>query len=240
MAINPALDQFPTEALAIGKMVASFGEIELLFGLLAGSALRNQNLALRAMYRIRSTGGRIDLADVLMRDVLIREGFQAHYEETLGVVRHCLKIRNQYAHCHWSPGTDGLFFTNLEEAANRAEGFTFDHKHVDLTILKEQEAFFDHAKDLLLYLGQEFDAKTKTPGLPFVLKPPTPNLHNLASLHIPQWLGEDGKRRHLERALEAEGRAPPREWPPSVLRLTREEWAAKDRKDQRTSGTTAE
>lgn len=81
MAINPALDQFPTEALAIGKMVASFGEIELLFGLLAGSALRNQNLALRAMYRIRSTGGRIDLADVLMRDVLIREGFQAHYEE---------------------------------------------------------------------------------------------------------------------------------------------------------------
>jgi hypothetical protein len=38
MAINPALDQFPTEALAIGKMVASFGEIELLFGLLAGSA----------------------------------------------------------------------------------------------------------------------------------------------------------------------------------------------------------
>src|SRR5437879_2536793 len=98
MPINPSFDHFPTEALAIGKMVASFGEIELLFGLVASTALGNQNLALRAMYRGRSTGGRIDLADVLMRDAMIKANLKPLYDETLSSVRHCLKIRNQYAH----------------------------------------------------------------------------------------------------------------------------------------------
>jgi hypothetical protein len=56
---------------------------------------------------------------------------------------------------------------------------------------------------------------------------------NLASQHIPPWLTLGQQALHLARAQEAE--APPRqpERPPSVLRLTREEWAAKDEKDAR-------
>src|SRR5579863_711036 len=65
MSLNPAFDQFPKEAALIGRMVTSFGELELTFSMLAGTALKDQSLALRAVYRGRSTGGRIDLVDVI-------------------------------------------------------------------------------------------------------------------------------------------------------------------------------
>ena len=66
---------------------------------------------------------------------------------------------------------------------------------------------------------------------PSELEPPP--LHNPGSQHGPPWLTLDQQAQHLERALERE--APPRqpERPPSVLRLTREEWAAKDAKEAR-------
>jgi hypothetical protein len=144
-------------------------------------AIGNQNLALRAIYRSRSTGGRIDLADVLMREAFNKAGLTELYEETLGGVRHCLKIRNQYAHCHWAYDDSGIYFTNLEDAANRIGGFEYDHKHVDLKLVKEQEAFFDYMKDLLLYFGDQISTaidKRKTPSCPKpqVLSPPNPHI----------------------------------------------------------------
>src|SRR4030088_87440 len=103
MPINPAFDEFPIEGALIGKLVVSFGELELLCGLLAGDTLKNQDMALRAIYRSRSTGARIDLADVLMRDAFVSVGLKDEYEEMLSAVRYSLAMRNQYAHCHWAP-----------------------------------------------------------------------------------------------------------------------------------------
>ncbi|WP_140977808.1 hypothetical protein [Bradyrhizobium guangdongense] len=235
MSINPSFDAHPIEGAIVGKLVVSFGEIELLFGLVAAAALGNQNMALRAMYRSRSTGGRIDLADVLMRDTFVKVNLKPIYEETLGAVRHCLKIRNQYAHCHWAHGSDGLYFSQLEDAANRAQGFDYDHKHIGLSLLKEQQAFFDNMKLMLLYLGDNLNAALGRTNLSCPKPPvlPLPNLHNPASQHVPHWLSEDAKHQHLERALEAEGTHPQRVRPPSVLRLTEEEWIAKYRKEGR-------
>src|SRR5207302_479906 len=119
-----------------------------------------------------------------------------------------------------------------------AEGFEYDHKHVDLPLLKEQEAFFDDMKMLLLHLGDQLATSLDQRSSPSCPKPPMrplPSLHNPASQYIPRWLKEDGRRRHLERALEAEGRERPRERPPSILKLTEEEWLAKYRKDGRSA-----
>lgn len=240
MSLNPAFDQYPNEAALIGRMVTSFSELELTFGMIAGTALGIQSLALRSLYRGRSTSGRIELSDVFIRHLIHESGLVPDYEEALGAMRHCLKIRNNYAHCQWSPGLNGLFFANLEEAASRPSGFEMDQKHVDLMLLTEQETYFDYTRSFLLYFGdQVHHAITQAAGhgsAPGVLKPPKkarPNLHNLASQHIPHWLPEELKLRHLERALEAEGRKSPPQRPPSILRLTREEWAAKDAKDAR-------
>src|ERR1700722_15105076 len=114
MSLNPAFDVYPDEAALIGRMVTSFGELELTFSMLAGTALKDQSLALRAIYRGRSTGGRLDLVDVIVRNVVTPTNQALTYEEVLGAMRHCLKIRNNYAHCQWSPALDGLFFANLE------------------------------------------------------------------------------------------------------------------------------
>jgi hypothetical protein len=236
MPINPAFDTFPAEGAIIGKLVVSFGELELLCGLLAGTALKNQDMALRAIYRGRSTRGRIDLADVLMRDAFVSIGLKDDYEEMLVAVLHSLSIRNHYAHCHWAPGQDGLFFAKLEDSAKRETGFDADQKHVGLILLQEQEAYFDYARSMLLFLQAEFQIKsgnTKHWSAPRPPKRSPPNLHNPASLHIPHWLPEDAKRRHLGQALESEGDGPQPERLPSVLKLTREGWAAKDAKDAR-------
>jgi hypothetical protein len=239
MSLNPAFDQHPKEAALIGRMVTSFSELELTFGLIAGNALNDQALALRAIYRGRSTGGRIDLADVLIRNRIINTELASDYDDVLCAMRHCLKIRNNYAHCQWSPGLDGLFFANLEEAASRAIGFEMDQKHVDLNLLTEQEAFFDYTRRLLLWFGDRLEIKIGKSGLggPKPPKKDLPNLHNPVSEHIPHWISEERKRRHLERALESEGHNPPQKRPPSVLRLTREEWAAKDAKDARSTAS---
>jgi hypothetical protein len=240
MSLNPAFDAFPAEAALVGRMVTSFSELELTFGMIAGTAIGVQSLVLRSLYRGRSTSGRIELADVFIRHLIHESNLVPDYEEALGALRHCLKIRNNYAHCQWSPGRDGLFYANLEEAASRASDFEMDQKHVDLRLLTEQEAYFDYTRSFLLYFGDRIhEAVAQAAGRRSVLgvpKPPKkaqPNPHNLASQHIPHWLPEEKQRRHLERALEAEGRKPPPQRPPSVLRLTREECAAKDAKDAR-------
>ena len=234
MPINPAFDTFPVEGAIVGKLVVSFGELELLCGLLAGSALANQNMALRAIYRGRSTRGRIDLADVLTRDAFVKVELKEDYEEALAAVLHCLTIRNHYAHSHWAPAQDGLFFAKLEDSAKRESGFDADQKHVDLILLQAQEAYFDYARAMLLFLQAAFQIKSGNTKHWSAPKPPKldpPNLHNPASQHIPHWLPEGAKRLHLERALEAEGRAPQHERPPSVPKLSAAQRRAKAMKD---------
>ena len=63
-----------------------------------------------------------------------------------------------------------------------------------------------------------------------------PPAHNPPSQHVPQWISEEEKRIHLELAQEVENIGQQPQLPPSVLRLTREEWAAKDAKDAHLSG----
>ncbi len=236
MPINPAFDESPALGYIIGKLVVSFGELELLCGLLAGSALQNQDLALRAIYRGRSTRGRIDLADVLMREAFTAVGLGADYEEALTAVLRCLSVRNHYAHCHWAPAEDGLFFAELGDSAERETGFDADQKHVNLELLQEQEAYFDYARSMLLFLQAQFQinqGNTKHWSAPRPPKLTPPNLHNPASQHIPHWLHEAAKRRHLERALKAEAHVSPPERPASILKLTEREWIAKYRKEGR-------
>jgi hypothetical protein len=244
MSINPVFDQRPKEGAAIGIMVVSFGELELMCGLCAGLALDGDDKALRAIYRSRSTRGRIDIADALMRLSFFEVGLQNEYIEIISAVLHCLKIRNQYAHCHWAPSNEGgVFFTDLEKAAERQEGFDYHYKYVDMGLLQEQLDYFSYAKQCLSYMENEFRFRKGTLRsqifpMPKKLIPPT--LHRPESLHIPHWLHEDQKRQHSERALGIEATAPQRERPPSVPRLTEGEWLAKYRKEGRSPETGAE
>jgi hypothetical protein len=99
--INPAFDRWPNEALLIGKMLAAFGELEFMTCNIAADTIGKRDQVLRALYRLRMTGARLDAADALLRAEFEKDHLSPEYLIGTGMVRHCLKIRNQYAHANW-------------------------------------------------------------------------------------------------------------------------------------------
>jgi hypothetical protein len=170
-----------------------------------GSALRYT--ALRTMFRIMGESSRIQAADALMRAFYKKAGLESAYANAIGAVRHCIKIRNEHAHCHWSdyPNYDGLYFTELQDPARSAEDFEYWFLHVNLALLNEQKRFFDYAADYLRFL--EYRNQVRTGKMPDgVIQEPTkrapPSLHNPPDKYIPPWLVGDKRQRHLERFQE--------------------------------------
>jgi len=52
---------------------------------------------LKAIFRVRGETARIDIADALGRHFYDDRGLATEFGMAVGAVRHCLKIRNQYA-----------------------------------------------------------------------------------------------------------------------------------------------
>lgn len=242
--INPALHRFPKEAAIIGRIVVAFGELEYMVAVCAGEALDNFDLIIKALYRLKSTSARVSTADALMQPTYAEAGLGNEQARMFDALRHCTKIRNQYAHCNFGDHIGaGLFFLDLEKSARAPVGFNHDWKHVDVPLLESQEAWFVHTLDWLFYIRQELPFRLgKSTGLrspiPTIQLPPP--LHNPASQHVPPWLTEDQKAQHLERAKVEEQCASQPVRPPAVLKLTEEEWRAKEAKDARLAGSRAE
>lgn len=210
--INPAFDLHSRQGALVGKLISSFGELEFLLAVCVGHAIGHPTRALRAMFRIKTTTARIEAADALARDTFDALGIATEYAETIGAIRCCLKIRNQYAHCHWAADPmkkrTGLFFANLERTAERTHEWEYDFRHVSLSLLKEQEAYFDYTQQWLYYLERELVRQEKL-GIPVFPKPkvrPQPKLHNPPSQHVPPWLAGGRRDRHLRLAQEEEER----------------------------------
>ncbi len=80
--INPAFHRFPHEATIIGRLLASFGEIEYLIALCAAHAHDNAQHRVsdaEGLYRLRTTSSRIDAADVSMRPAFEDVGLAEAY-----------------------------------------------------------------------------------------------------------------------------------------------------------------
>jgi hypothetical protein len=234
--INPAFERFPEEASLVGFILSSFGELELTVCQCAQAALQMSYALLKTLYRIRTTSIRIDTADGLMRPVYEAHGMTNDYDMTIKMMRHCLIIRNQFAHCNWADHEKaGLFFADLQTSAKN-QNFDHSYRHVDPALLATQLDYFKFTLEWLRFMDHELAVKQGKLKFHVWPKPPSstpPPLHNPASQHIPLWLTEELQAAHLKRALELESRDHPRERPPSILKLTEEEWLAKYRKEGR-------
>jgi hypothetical protein len=116
----PSFHRFPDEAAILGRLLAGYGEIEFILGLCADHALKGQHAGLRALFRLRSESNRLEVADAILRPLASEIDLLPKYETALAAIKHCKKIRNQYAHCHWADHeTAGLFFTNVEVQAGK-------------------------------------------------------------------------------------------------------------------------
>jgi hypothetical protein len=140
---------------------------------------------LKAMFRARGETPRIDIADAFGRHYYAQHALGTEFEMAIGSVRHCLKIRNQFAHCVWYDDKSGkLSFANLEEIA---KGNAYLRNLDDLTIFQvdepllfEQEAYFVYTDDLISwvnYEGRQRVGKISTNVLTKPKQPTPPVLH---------------------------------------------------------------
>ena len=207
--LMPVLHDRPKEAARIGRIIAAFGELEFILGLCLAEALGDQDTALRTIFLLRNDVSRIAVAESLLRPICAKIGIKDRLAATIVAVEACHAIRNQYAHCHYAQiKRQGLFLTNLQEAADKQELFEYFWRHVDVKLLNQQEKYFLYAIQCLQFVEHELRFKLGTTGVPHSspwppeLKPP--QKHNAPTAHIPRWLSEAQKRRHGELALEYE------------------------------------
>jgi hypothetical protein len=238
-SINPAFQRHSAEASLIGRIVVHFGEIEVSFCQNNSIALDMHVPLMKALYSLKATSSRIDFVDGLIRNLYLGLELEREYDISISMLRYCLRIRNLFAHCNWADSPNdivaGLFYADLQDSAKTSD-LMHDWKHVDVALLQRHEDYFAETMEWLSFLHHEIAVKQQKltahvwPRPSELAQPP---LHNPASQHIPPWLTLGQQALHLSRALEQE--VPPRQpiREPSVLRLTREEWAAKDAKDAR-------
>lgn len=158
MAMTTDLRHYPEETTILGRLLGGYGELEFDIAFLLQFALGDdRDVAFKALFGIRGETARIDLADHLMRRHYEAAGLGEDYAEAIGAMRWCLRIRNQYAHCHWLRNLAyGLCIVLLEDVARAAPEVNLndiEQKLVPLTLLREQEEFFTYNQAMMGFLN---------------------------------------------------------------------------------------
>ena len=151
-------DRFKEEGDLVGRMVIEYGELEWMLCLLVSYVIEDLDIAVKTLYRLRGETARIDIADGMIRN-RIDDKVKQRYEDTLGHMRFCLKIRNQYAHTNWlHAGSDKLCYIDIEELASRNDPVEMDQMclyHLDIITVKDQARFFVEVMQNMAYLNME-------------------------------------------------------------------------------------
>lgn len=177
MTVLRAFDDYPNEAGLIGRILAGYADIEI--GLMHSvKTIRNDHdLALKAMFRGRGNTLRIDVADAMARQRYVDIGLGEEFNRAISSVRHCLSIRNLYAHCTWWSDNSGqLAFANLEELAKQSVVVNDLHDltvhHVTPAHLQTQFVYLQHTEDTLYGLVHESLRRAGKANIPTVVIPP--------------------------------------------------------------------
>jgi hypothetical protein len=158
--IVPQFQKFAAEGVLIGRLLAGYGSVESALSSCVAMGRNDIDMVLKAMFRARGETQRIDIADAIGRPSYRNLRMEAMFSEAIGDMRFCLKIRNQYSHCHWHDDLSGrLSFVDMEEIAKSNAiitiPFNLTFHYLDAQLLTEQEAYFEHIAQCLLYLNYE-------------------------------------------------------------------------------------
>jgi hypothetical protein len=69
LSILPAFDRFLKEAAILGRILAGYGELEYDLATAMGSALNDDDLAFRLLFRNRGEEQRISIGDIILRPI---------------------------------------------------------------------------------------------------------------------------------------------------------------------------
>lgn len=156
----PAFDAFPDEAMRIGRILAGYAQVEIDLLNCVAVIRKDMDSTLKAMFRTRGETARILIADGMGRQAYHHVKMGAEFETAIGAVKHCVKIRNNYAHCIWHNDHSGrLSYLNLEELAEKNAPVNDLRKakyyYVDIPLLEKQEEFFSYTSSCLVWVNFE-------------------------------------------------------------------------------------
>jgi hypothetical protein len=148
--------KFRTEGEIIGRLVVGYGELEIDLCHCIAAAVNDLDMVFKEMFGRPSASRRIDTAVSIGRGIYVSRGLGNLFDEIICEMRHCLAIRNQFAHCHYFPdnNTGNLAFVNVEELARQKitayqkvtiedlASLTLNAKQLTQELLKEQENYF--------------------------------------------------------------------------------------------------
>jgi hypothetical protein len=151
-------EERPKEKSLLGEMLLAYGEIEfLMVRILAAFFDHREDTSARVLFRVRSEGQRLDVADAILRPEMDKLKLSGKWGNAIGAARHCKEIRNQYAHCHWWHDEErDLCFLSLDADAAKADGEMQVHfQPIDLKLIEQQHAYFQYTLDFLFFLDSE-------------------------------------------------------------------------------------
>lgn len=171
--VHHPFSQHPEEAALVGRMLVMFGELEFLSCNTAAKASGRRDDTIRALYRLMATRSRIDAADAFLRPACMKHGIEAAYGEAHEALLSCLAIRNRYAHCGWAGHhSGGMFYCDLQRAAESHSDFSLDWRHVDVALLTAQQTYFGFAQDHWLFIETQMDLFLGSRRVHVFAKPP--------------------------------------------------------------------
>jgi hypothetical protein len=158
----PIHNTFPREVAVIGRLLVDYGELELdLMNCVQVARSFDLNATVKAMFRVRGETSRIDIADGLGRAAYVALNMTAEFDAMIAALRHCLRIRNKYAHAYWHDPNMGrdLCYVSLEELAKEADEVqdltALRFFFIDEALLLQQERFFEYTRALINYLNHQ-------------------------------------------------------------------------------------
>jgi len=175
------MTKFPAESAIIGRLLTGYTDLELDLLHAVHNATGDFDGALKRMFGARGETRRINTAVKLGRPSYVALGLEADFDGAVDAMRHCLSIRNQYAHhTFWNDNTGKLAIGALEDVARQPGPFRdladVQVEHVDCPLLQEQERYFRFTDALLAwvnYEGRRLTGKVNvTPPKPAPMSPP--------------------------------------------------------------------
>lgn len=156
-----AFDQHKREGDIVGRLVVEYGELEWDLCLLVGVAIDDLDAAIKVMYRARGEAQRIALGDALARKHMPLP-LQQVYSMTLARLRDCTRIRNRYAHTHFTTTADGrLGFLDIEALASEngvADPARLPMFGLTTDLIEDEARLFVQVAQNLRYLNWEVQA----------------------------------------------------------------------------------
>jgi hypothetical protein len=178
------MTKFPAENAIIGRLLTGYSDLELDLLHAVHNATGDFDTALKGMFGARGETLSINTAVKLGRPSYVALGLGADFDAAIDAMRHCLSIRNQYAHhTFWDDYSGQLAIGALEMVAKQPGPFadlgSVQVEHVDCPLLQEQERYFRFTDGLLAWVNYEGRRLTgnvnATPPKPAAM--PRPRLH---------------------------------------------------------------